>query len=769
MEKRKQSYKRIIWLVAVFQIILAVYCVGNLLKEKEQITFTEESLQIYGGGFDENGVYSVNEASGEEGTNCLVAGPLNLKPGVYQVSFFYQTDAEQVTSVKDETVGYRKLLSNAVSLYPTPVMKECLYRFTLLEPSEALNITVKYTGNGVLQIKDVCLTHTRQEYSMFLFVTMLLMLLAEVVLYYFGYSGKKLSREEKQIWFGLGVIGILASMPLFVDYIVWGDDLFFHLARIEGIAQGWGNGMFPVRMHGYMMEGMGYPTSIMYGDVFVWIAAFLRYVGFDLSVAYKGYILFTNVLTILISYISFKNIFRDKYVGLWCSALYTLSLYRLYNVYVRSAMGEYTAMIFWPLICWGLSRVLSEEPDIVKERKTVYILAIGYMGVLYCHVLSLEMVIGFTILIGLICFKRFFRKEALLSFIKAAVLAIALSVWFIVPFLDYTMNVDMKVFHVGNPIQILGLYVLQLLWIFPWSGNLSYMYQSGMQDVKAYGIGIGFILVIIAFAYIIMLKRNELKGQKYYPMAKIAAGIGICACTMSLSLFPWDMLSEMSPILESLIFSLQFPYRLLSVATIALTVLAGCVLLLLKNVMGKVRTRCYALAILVFTMMSSFFFMEDDLQHTSWLDIRDVACLGTQRVGNGEYLPYEMDTGALMYFVPNAGPGIVLEEYEKKNCGAEISCQNSSTEDDFIECSLIYYPGYEAKSVETGEKFKVSSGNNQMLRVNVPAGFSGEIQVDFVGRPIWKITDILSACLWFVCVLLIGRSVYKRKNREQSV
>ena len=130
MEKRKQSYKRIIWLVAIFQLIFAIYCVGNLLKEKEQITFTEGSLQIYGGGFDENGVYSVNEVSGEEGTNCLVAGPLNLNPGVYQVSFFYQTDAEQVTSVKDETVGYRKLLSNAVSLYPTSTMKECTYRFT---------------------------------------------------------------------------------------------------------------------------------------------------------------------------------------------------------------------------------------------------------------------------------------------------------------------------------------------------------------------------------------------------------------------------------------------------------------------------------------------------------------------------------------------------------------------------------------------------------------------------------------------------------------
>lgn len=764
MEKRKQTFKKLIWLIAILQIIFSVYCIGNLLKEKEQIVFTEDSLNICGGGFDKDGIYSVNEENGVEDENCLVAGPLCLKPGVYQVSLWYQTDSEQATSVKDESIGYRKLYANAVSLYPNATMQECTYRFTLLEETEELKVSIKYTGNGTLNVKDVTLVHTRQEYSMLLFVTLLLFAVIEYVFIYFGYLGKKLSKEKKQILFGLGITAIIASMPLFVDYVIRGDDFYFHLARMEGIAQGWQNGMFPVRMHGYMMDGMGYPTSIMYGDVFVWFAAFLRYVGFDLAVAYGGYILFINVLTIVISYVSFKNIFRDNYIGLWSSALYSLSLYRLYNVYVRSAIGEYTAMMFWPIICWGLVRVLSDDIDVVKERKTMWILTAGYMGVLYCHILSLEMVIVFTILICLVCYKRFFRKETFITFIKAAILAIALSIWFIIPFLDYTLNVDMKVFHVGNPIQVLGLYVLQLFWPFPWSGAYSYMYQSGMQNVKAYGLGIGFILVVVAFLYIVMLKRRELKAQRFYSIAKISMGIGIGACAMSLCIFPWDAIAEYSELLRSMIYALQFPYRLLSVATIALTVSAGCIFILFRNSMGTKWTNCYAICIMLFTLGASIFFMEDDLQHTSWTDIREIACLGTQRVGNGEYLPYEMDTEILACFEPSTSKHIALEKYEKKNCGVDISCENNGAQEGFIECGLVYYPGYEARVVSSGEKLTISSGDNHMLRVIVPADFEGEIRIDFTGRMIWKIADIISACLWILCIAYGGYGLYKRRK-----
>ena len=46
MEKRKQTFKKLIWLIAILQIIFSVYCIGNLLKEKEQILKTCDTENV---------------------------------------------------------------------------------------------------------------------------------------------------------------------------------------------------------------------------------------------------------------------------------------------------------------------------------------------------------------------------------------------------------------------------------------------------------------------------------------------------------------------------------------------------------------------------------------------------------------------------------------------------------------------------------------------------------------------------------------------------
>ena len=402
----------------------------------------------------------------------------------------------------------------------------------------------------------------------------------------------------------------------------------------------------------------------------------------------------------------------------------------------------------------------------------MWILTVGYMGVLYCHVLSLEMAIVFTILICLICRRRFFRKETFVTFIKAAGLTIALSLWFIVPFLDYTLNVDMKVFHVGNPIQVLGLYITQLFWVFPWSGTNSYMYAYGMQNVKAYGVGIGFMFVLLASVYLYLQKRNEMKATEDFQMAKLLAGISVTACVMSLSIFPWDALSEMAPIIQNMVYVIQFPYRLLSIATIALTVLSGSLFVLFKRHMNRICWKSYAVIVLLLTILSSLFFMEDNFQHTSWSDLREIASLGTKRVGNGEYLPNGMDTDALFHFLPLAGENVELEAYEKRDGGADIFCVNKSSNDSYVDCSLIYYPGYQAWDKKTGERMEIKAGNNQLIRVMIPGRYEGEIRVDFVGKTMWKIADIFSLCLWIICMIVgclkfknyIPRKIHEEKN-----
>ena len=82
-------------------------------------------------------------------------------------------------------------------------------------------------------------------------------------------------------------------------------------------------------------------------------------------------------------------------MGIVGSAIYTLSAYRIVDVHLRSAMGEFTAMSFIPLVILGIWRIYYDE----KEDITGWgCLGVGMTGISLSHLLSLEMISLFLLL-----------------------------------------------------------------------------------------------------------------------------------------------------------------------------------------------------------------------------------------------------------------------------------------------------------------------------------------------------------------------------------
>lgn len=773
MGQGKNRKNRIMSAILVLvQLSFVLLSLWGLNREKEIYLMEEQQVKVSGGSRDESGAYCIDEnAVLPEGAAFLSMELPGLKRGVYEVQIAYDTDAEQVSRVSSGSVGYRKLYANTVSLRPSDIQKEVAYRFTLLENADDLSVEILYTGTGALAVTDFRVLHTRQEYSMGLFFVLLFSLLTDILLYFFVWNREKMpGMAERKILFGLSVVVLLSCVNLLTDYTHLGDDAFFHLNRIEGIAREWANGNFPARLESYCMFGMGYPMSVMYPEVFLWPAAFLRMIGFDLPFCMKADIALINILTTLLSYYSFKNIFRSRQIGLWGSAVYTLSLYRLYNIYDRAAVGEFIAMTFLPLICWGLTRAFSEKEEVVREKKTVLLLAFGYMGILYSHVLSLEFAAVFTLLLCLTLWKRFFRKSTFFTFVKAALLAVGLSLWFLMPFLDYSLHAGLNVFETGNPIQILGLYFAQLFWFFPWRGWSSYMYVSGMQYVRAYGMGLALAAVFFCFMYFRVkgIAGRKMRDFDVYPKVKIAAAVGILAMFMSLNIFPWDAVSEISEGFRKVVYSIQFPYRFLVIVTISITFL-GCGMFAMFQQEGSGRKgSVFAVSILILTVWGSSFYMNHEIQGRTWSDFRDAAAMGSAMIGNGEYLPAETDVEALPYTRASAGEGTVLQAYTKKNEHVEFRCENNGGEEGFVECNLLYYPGYRAVNGETGEELEIVPGENNVLRVEIPSGFQGDVIIDFVGKSYWRIGNAISAALWLGVVGSGAAAYHKRKKKQEG-
>lgn len=104
------------------------------------------------------------------------------------------------------------------------------------------------------------------------------------------------------------------------------------------------------------------------------------------------------------SYRSFSGVFRSKEKGLLAAFLYTLSIYRLIDLYTRAALGEGMAMIFLPLVMWGMYELF------LGNEKKWYLAALGFTGVMQCHILSTELAVCFGGLFGLLYIGRLREK-----------------------------------------------------------------------------------------------------------------------------------------------------------------------------------------------------------------------------------------------------------------------------------------------------------------------------------------------------------------------
>lgn len=305
--------------------------------------------------------YYIDESHGYAGT-FLELRPGELKPGVYtlRITFEAEDNGSSYFGIESENGSFRGLRSNTVSLYSGTKRQEC--QFYVLDTTEDAAAFVSYSGVGALSVEDVELIHTNAGSRILIFMVLVASALINTLVMLYCYMGKyEVKAEQKLVWFGLPALAVLASLPIFTDYMIIGADSIFHWMRIEALSQSIAQGSIPARIESVWLYGHGYANSIFYCDTLLVFPALLRLLGFDMNVSYGLFVFAVNLATAWVAYISFKGCFGSKYIGMLGSMLYTLAPYRVYNIYNRGAVGEYTAMIFLPLLCYGFYLIFTED------------------------------------------------------------------------------------------------------------------------------------------------------------------------------------------------------------------------------------------------------------------------------------------------------------------------------------------------------------------------------------------------------------------------
>ncbi len=633
-----------------------------------------------------------------------------------------------------------------------------------------LNMTfrVMYDGTGEVSFEHFSIEELPYAAYKELLYSVLLLILANMILFGIMLREKyKITDQSKYAFFVIFAVSLIASFPMLGGYMIKGNDLDFHLVRIEGLKDALLCGQFPVRINPTFYNGYGYANPIFYGEILLYIPAFLRIIGFTLEECYLILLGIIHVMTACITYISVKNMLRSHKAAMIGTLLYTLAPYRLLDAYTRAAVGELTAMAFFPLVIYGMYRIYTCDTEQKSYRFSFVPLLVGLTGILQSHVLSGEMVAGFVLLTCIILLPKTLQKKRFLTLLKTAGLLLAINMWFLVPFVDYTLTQDLRFTALAKTtepafIQGTGAYLIQLMYVFFRYAWFNFNNSDIISDEMPFALGIPLIFGMLLCTAMVCCK-GEKKDKR---QTIIVLVLSILATWMATLYFPWDKLSTMHKLFATLISSIQFSWRFLALAS-ALSVFATCMgLQLLEKKEGTVCAGIIAAVFCSIALIAGMHYMQQAFNGQSPYYREDTRDMDTQHAASGgEYILSRQNYDIVRDVSnPIASDGCTITDYEKQGTNITLTIENGS-QDGYVTLPLLHYKGYGASS-EDGKitDSNLETGEHAVIKLNIPAYYTGKIDVYFKGMWYWRVAEVFSALT--IVGLFASYIQYKRKYKS---
>lgn len=576
----------------------------------------------------------------------------------------------------------------------------------------------------------------------------------------FARTGERGAAHRRALRLPLCLLGItvLACLPLFSNYLYVGHDLDYHLQRITAMAAELSYGQFPVRLTTTTLNGYGYANPLCYCELFLLLPALLYNLWLPLRTCYQIYIFAVTLATCLIAYFSFGRITESRRLGLLGALLYTLSCYRLVCVYTRAAAGEFTAMAFFPLVLAGLYGIYTRD----KPRFVDWLpMSLGMAAMVQSHLLSCELTALLLILFCLLRLRETLHPARLLAWVKAALLAVGLSAWYLVPFFLSTSSIP---FMVNGPligkIQFQGLYLIQLFNPF-YNGFAGADAGTNPDMMLSLGLPLILGLGLVVFC---LLRRRDVQGQAA-SILTTAAGFFALTVFLALHIFPWDYVqTTLGRTAGKLAGLFQYPWRFLSLATVLLclaVVMAVKLLTARDRRLGLTATVVLAAAALFMTgaMQAQMLNGQREVSYNVFSYENPTSCIGV-----GEYLIDGTSSYETIWAQPKPGSDALhLVRYEKQRGVACLTVQNEGAEA-AISLPIFNYGNYYAAD-ENGQPFSITSGENERIVLTIPAGYTGTIRVWYHAPDYWRSFEAISAAS---LLGLIGYAVLARRKRRAA-
>ena len=528
------------------------------------------------------------------------------------------------------------------------------------------------------------------------------------------------------------IIDFILCIFIFVPGISIGQDLSYHLSRIDGLAYAIRSGDFLAYIHcvsglgntinlnnkaawiNANMGDYGYANGLFYGNLFIYLPAILTVIGLNIIGSYKIFILITMILTSLIMYYVTNKIFKDNRIAFISSLLYTTCSYHMTDVVIRAAVGEIIGYMIVPLTLLGLYYIIFDD------KKKWYIFAISFALLLNSHIITTLMMVIIYAFIILFSIKKIIKEKRYKYLIYSVLLGTLLSSFFLFPLIEQLMS---DKFILSSPNVIPSNRAVPILKMF-----LGIRFDTIIYNLDFVPAGVGLVFLIPLF-FIKKVKENK--------FVKLCLITGIITLLCVTNIFPWKLFNN-------ILGFIQFPWRLYLPATLFLSIGAAYILnTIIKSKRGLKYLTIYTVLIGSLISLQAFIGL-----HYAIEDKHDY-----YYISSGEYLPL----GTLPINLdnkPKASSDDIIYDYQKKDLEVIIDYKNGNN--GYIDIPMFYYKGYVIESLNDNKKYKIEKGNNNVIRINLLD--QDKVKVYYKGTIIQKVSLIIS----LITVLILSIIFYRR-------
>jgi len=500
----------------------------------------------------------------------------------------------------------------------------------------------------------------------------------------------------------------------------------------------------PCRWVPDMGYGYGYPQFIYYAPLPYYAMEILHLIGFGILASIKFYLVLITIISIWGFYKLSKKFWQSELAGFISALFYSLLPYRAVNLYVRGAVGEYTAQALIPLI-------LLFSLGLIKEKRKINILyfSVSLAFLLLSHTISAVMFTPFLILWLVFLFKKDKDSKKLILSLKPFALSLlgvfTLTAFFILPaFFErgfiHSDTLTTNYFDFRG--HFLGIY--QILFSNNWGYGSS---LPGPNDQIMLGIGVVYWFTsFVAFIIGMILKRKRLLLLFLNVVAWIALFL-----THSKSLVLWNNLPFMD--------YFQFPWRFNALAGIFFSLTVGffAIISISKNIK--------ALSILIFTVILLIFYGRF-FRPDKWLNITDSDKLSGKNwelattISINDYLPIytSLSPAKRAQDLPEVISGQVNFINMTKGTNWQkwsLQALNNSV----LQAQLFYFPNW--KVYVDGKDTPIDyKDNNGLITINVQKGMH-TVDLILTNTPIRTVGNVITLLGFSVFILIYRKYKYQ--------